>query len=653
MRPLFLILFLPILIIVLGTHASAQSNLGDPVYKFNFGSGPNPGPPLGLNSQGTQYTTMSYTTGCPNDGQYTIANCLTDSNNCHPQTWETLDTDHTGNPYGYMMIINANLQPSVFFTAPVNVSYLCPNTTYRFSAYITNLIQQSAQAGTIEPSITFTVTTTDGTVLATTSTGNIAPHDPDSSAWKLYSVKFTTPVNLTSIIVTMTNNAPGGNGNDLALDDIEVRAYGPVIQPPKAHAGTKTTLCEGDREQPSFTVFTDNKGDFDKNQWQENINGAGWNDLPNETTSTLTIPNEFEPAVTGTYQYRMGIAQGDNINSPLCRVYSPVVTITVNPLPIVTGVLPAQSECSGGVLTLSASGGTSYIWTGPNMQPTTNNPLIIPHLTTANSGTYQVVAFNQFKCAAAPVSASVTVFPKTHITATGGTTICEGIPVQLSVSGAVTYTWSPGKSLSDSTSANPIATPSDTTLYTVIGTDVNSCQDTATVQINIQKKPIANAGPDRYTYEGQPVQLLATAKYAGTYSWSPTTGLSNPNILRPIATPSSDITYTLTAMSPYDCGVATSSVFVRVYQHITIPNTFSPNNDGINDTWNIDALITYPESVMLVFNRYGQQIFKSIGYSKPWDGTYNGKPVPSGTYYYVLDLKDKKPVIAGYVMVVR
>jgi hypothetical protein len=84
-------------------------------------------------------------------------------------------------------------------------------------------------------------------VLATTSTGNIAPHDPDSSAWKLYSVKFTTPVNLTSIIVTMTNNAPGGNGNDLALDDIEVRAYGPVIQPPKAHAGTKTTLCEGDR----------------------------------------------------------------------------------------------------------------------------------------------------------------------------------------------------------------------------------------------------------------------------------------------------------------------------------------------------------------------------------------------------------------------
>jgi gliding motility-associated-like protein len=649
-------LFLPVLIIALVTHAAAQSDLGDPVYTFNFGSGPNPGPPLGLNSQGTPYTTMAYTTGCPNDGQYTIANCLTDSNNCHPQTWETLDTDHTGNPYGYMMIINANLQPSVFFTAPVDVRYLCPNTTYRFSAYITNLIQQAAQAGTIEPSITFTVTTTDGTVLATNSTGSIAPHDPDSPPWNLYSVKFTTPVNLTSVIVTMTNNAPGGNGNDLALDDIEVRAYGPTISTPAFSIGSgPSSLCEG--KSATYRLSTHIQPNVFTNpafQWQENINKAGWTDLPNETVQILNINTEFNPANTpGTYQYRLGVAEAANINSPLCRIYSRATTITVNPLPIVTGVLPAQSECSGGVLTLSASGGTSYIWTGPNMQPTTNNPLVIPHLTTANSGTYQVIVSNQYECAAAPVSTIVTVFPKTHITATGGTTVCEGIPVQLSVSGAVTYTWSPGKSLSDSTSANPIATPTDTTLYTVIGTDANGCQDTATVKINIHKKPVANAGPNRYTYEGQSIQLLATAKYASTYSWSPTTGLSNPTILRPVATPSSDITYTLTAISPYDCSVATSSVFVRVYKRITIPNTFSPNNDGINDTWDINALITYPESVMLIFNRYGQQIFKSIGYSKPWDGTYNGKPVPSGTYYYVLDLKDKKPVIAGYVMVVR
>jgi gliding motility-associated-like protein len=97
----------------------------------------------------------------------------------------------------------------------------------------------------------------------------------------------------------------------------------------------------------------------------------------------------------------------------------------------------------------------------------------------------------------------------------------------------------------------------------------------------------------------------------------------------------------------------TSSIFIRVYQKITIPNTFTPNNDNNNDTWVINALVTYPNCSMLVFNRYGQQVFKSTGYAKPWDGTYEGKPVPAGAYYYVLDLKDNKPPLSGCVMVVR
>jgi len=96
-----------------------------------------------------------------------------------------------------------------------------------------------------------------------------------------------------------------------------------------------------------------------------------------------------------------------------------------------------------------------------------------------------------------------------------------------------------------------------------------------------------------------------------------------------------------------------SSVFVKVYKKITIPNTFSPNGDGRNDYWDIDALITYPESLMLVFDRYGQQVFRSVGYANPWDGKYNGQPVPVGTYYYVLDLKNNTPKISGWVLVVR
>jgi gliding motility-associated-like protein len=85
---------------------------------------------------------------------------------------------------------------------------------------------------------------------------------------------------------------------------------------------------------------------------------------------------------------------------------------------------------------------------------------------------------------------------------------------------------------------------------------------------------------------------------------------------------------------------------------VVVPNTFTPNNDGINDTWNIEALETYPLSITQVFNRYGTLIFQSIGYGKPWDGRQNGKPVPEGTYYYKIDLKNGQ-IFSGWLAILR
>jgi gliding motility-associated-like protein len=102
-----------------------------------------------------------------------------------------------------------------------------------------------------------------------------------------------------------------------------------------------------------------------------------------------------------------------------------------------------------------------------------------------------------------------------------------------------------------------------------------------------------------------------------------------------------------------DCGLSTSDVFVWVYKKIVIPNTFSPNNDGINDVWNIEALFTYADCSVLIFDRYGQQVFKSTGYSKPWDGNYNGSKLPQGTYYYIINLKNGTPKLSGWVLLVK
>jgi gliding motility-associated-like protein len=86
---------------------------------------------------------------------------------------------------------------------------------------------------------------------------------------------------------------------------------------------------------------------------------------------------------------------------------------------------------------------------------------------------------------------------------------------------------------------------------------------------------------------------------------------------------------------------------------IIIPNTFTPNGDGINDRWDITALVSYPYCSVNIYTRYGTLIYSSIGYPKPWDGTYNGKPLPVGTYYYLIDPKNGMKKLAGFVTILR
>jgi gliding motility-associated-like protein len=199
-----------------------------------------------------------------------------------------------------------------------------------------------------------------------------------------------------------------------------------------------------------------------------------------------------------------------------------------------------------------------------------------------------------------------------------------------------------------------VASPADTTAYTVTVSNSNACTATASVTVNVLQKPVASAVAYEEITQGQSVTLSGKAKgTAVTYYWTPATYLSSDTVLNPIAMPPEDITYTLHVVSAVGCGSeASAEVFVRVYKAITIPNTFTPNNDGVNDTWDITALDTYPQSITQVFDRYGGIVFKSIGYAKAWDGTYNDKRVAPGTYYYIIDLKNGKK-FSGWVLVVR
>ncbi|MEO6979986.1 MAG: gliding motility-associated C-terminal domain-containing protein, partial [Mucilaginibacter sp.] len=498
--------------------------------------------------------------------------------------------------------------------------------------------------------ITFSIETPDGQVLNQPyNTGDILPSN--DIEWKEYGTYFTTPANVTTVVVKMINNGPGPCGNDLALDDITFRACGPLIS---SGFGASTDnapreLCEGGRAV--YTLKADVTGPAPVVQWQANYNGQGWGDIQGKNTNTLDL--DFENAIKGVYQYRIGVANGSDIASVGCRVYSTPLIVTVNPLPVVA-TIPPKTFCEGYPLTLEATGGATYLWTGPGMQPTTQNPLVINSATPANQGTYTVVATSDKGCAAAPVQVQVKVVPKVVASVSAPVSICAGDQTQLTASGGLYYKWTPSTGLDHDDIPNPIASPLQTTTYAVNVSNDGCNDDTKSITVTVRQLPIADGGGEKKIFEGQSVKLNGTVggDEISSVSWSPATALDDPLSTTPTANPTDDITYTLTVTSQ-NCGIATSTVFVRVYKKVTAPNAFSPNNDGVNDKWNIEALITYPDCSMLVFNRYGKNVFNSTGYSKAWDATYGGSPLPEGVYYYIIDLKNNTPKLTGWVLIVR
>jgi gliding motility-associated-like protein len=86
---------------------------------------------------------------------------------------------------------------------------------------------------------------------------------------------------------------------------------------------------------------------------------------------------------------------------------------------------------------------------------------------------------------------------------------------------------------------------------------------------------------------------------------------------------------------------------------IVVPNTFTPNGDGINDVWDIKSLTDYPQCTVSIFTRYSSLIYQSKGYPKSWDGTFKGNPLPVGTYYYLINLQNGNDPITGPVTIIR
>ncbi|MCK4748607.1 MAG: gliding motility-associated C-terminal domain-containing protein, partial [Bacteroidales bacterium] len=250
---------------------------------------------------------------------------------------------------------------------------------------------------------------------------------------------------------------------------------------------------------------------------------------------------------------------------------------------------------------------------------------------------------------------SVTATVNLRADAGPDTVVCYGAEVTLNGSGGDEFTWSPEEGLNRADIANPLATITDSVSYVLFTRDqASGCSDRDTVTLTVHPDRGISAGQDTTVAPGQTIVLMAAGGQFASYLWTPPDGLDNPTAQSTIATIHTDITYAVTGTTEFGCSES-DSMSISIATGLKIYTGFTPNGDGVNDFWDIDFIIYYPNATVKVFDRWGKTIFSSVGYAdnQRWDGKYKGKELPIGTYYYVIDLKDGSEAEKGPVTIVR
>lgn len=396
--------------------------------------------------------------------------------------------------------------------------------------------------------------------------------------------------------------------------------------------------------------------------------------------------NTLTPVVNAGGTYTLTV---QNTNQPgnLTCTYTADVTVTQNTnLPVATVISSHAQICVGESVTLTASGGVSYNWTG---LPGNGNTQVVSPTTTT---TYTVYAVGANGCISAnPATVTVIVGPPVAIVSASPTKICAGDSVTLTASGGVTYNWV-GLTGNGNTQ---VVTPTTTTTYSVYALGGNGCSSVVPATITIEVVPAivstlqdvyvcagdtgildAGAGPG-YTYvwsTGATSQTIST-NVPGTYSVTISNGVCSKvftaQLLNPDLPVFTNVVYenhvlTLTATNPtggvleysIDGGVnwQTSNIFyntldntnynlmVKVkdakcstslqYFTFVIPNAITPNQDGINDNIDFSGISDYNNFAASIFDRYGAELFKATKSEKAWTGSLKGMNLPTGTYWY-------------------
>jgi len=361
-----------------------------------------------------------------------------------------------------------------------------------------------------------------------------------------------------------------------------------------------------------------------------------WN-LGNGNISTAQNPPGQVFPVAGSYNVSVRATNSSGCKDSISKV------VQAYPLPVI-GAGPDTILCKGQSISLNATGGVSYVWSPATKLSCTNcpNPIATPD----SAIIYSVQGTSPNGCISHDTIAMTVRLPF-KMTVGKGDTLCKGEAARLVVGNAKSYIWTPALGLNDPTSATPVATPLLTTIYKVVGSDDKGCfKDTAFIPVIVYPYPVVNAGVDKTIAVGSTIDLIPTTSSDVTkINWSPTSGIFRSNPPSITVKPNQTTEYTVEASNPGGC-VSRDKVTVFVVcdnANVYLPNTFSPNGDGVNDIFYLRGSGLFTVRSFRIFNRWGEIVFERTMVNPNdvtfgWDGTFKGAALPPDVYVYTAEV---------------
>ncbi len=585
---------------------------GDPIFTENFGSGTTFLPQL---PAGT--TTYNFTNGSPDDGSYTTYYRMNPNATWHNAPDHTPDDQPDGTD-GKALIVNAGFTAGEFYSR--QVTGLCVNTTFEFTAWVMNIYNASSGQcpGTGIPiDVTFEIW--DSTETNLLKSGSTGPIDGTSTPlWQQFGLVFTTLPGQTSIVLKMKNNGQGGCGNDLAIDDIMFRSCGdPTTISTAAVTGTTYKVCQDDLPVNITLDVNISNATPHVFQWQESADNISFTDIAGATGMSYT-PG---PISTTTY-FRVKVAQdAANLANPFCFTVSEPFSVIAVPQPTDPVSNGDKTICDNDpipALSVTPDANSSIRWfdaaTGGNLLVSGSNSY-----QPAAAGTFYAEAFlTDAPCVSQNRTAvTLTINQATLIPQTGTDPIlfCEGSSVTLDAGVfGVSYDWQPG---GETTKYLRVTTAGT---YTLTITNSSGCTDSKSFVVQQIDAPVIAS----ITNEVRTITVMTTAP--GNFEYSIDGILyQDSNVFLNV----SGGQHTFYVRGKTGCGFAQQDFFLLV-----VPDFFTPNGDGYNDVFKIPGFAQIPATLFYIFDRYGRLICALDRSNDSWDGNLNGQPLPADDYWY-------------------